>query len=233
MSGVIKAGLAGSAAGRIEPLFGLGAPHDGSAPILAAIADPRDDEIARLRLLLAEREAEISAHAEALDAARAEGVETGRKDAEDKFEHDREAALSALREGIEAARQALASSLERTEALALMLVRQALEKLFDDPGGRLTTIGALIARQLAEIGRDMVVGIEVSRLDFPDTREIAALAETLQVDPALVCASLDLSEGQCRMRLKLGAIDLGVDRQWGAVRALLDEHIEAMDSRAA
>ena len=200
---------------------GLPSALPASAPD-ARQTDPIAEEIGRLRALVEEKEAENAALSEAVDKARAEGEEAGRIAMELEFEDGRERALELLEAGIGMARESLDEFLVRAEILALEVARTALNKLFGQDDGREAAVVDLVRHQLSHIERQSLVAIEVSRLDFPDTREVAALAERMGVDAAMLAASDELNAGGCRMRMKLGTIDVGLDQQWVAIRELLD-----------
>ena len=224
MSGLIKAGSA--AAGLILAPFGNGAE---AKAVRAAPKQPEqhplEREIARLREELADREAEIAKHDDELAQARVAAELAGREAAEAEFEADRAAATERLEHGIAEARKDLKMAFEQAEALALLVARGTLDKLFGDPGERTEVIAALLSEQLERVGRELVVAVDVSRLDFPDTGELKELSKRLGLGAGILEARVDLDEGDCRMRLRLGTIDLGIDQQWGAVRTLIDEFI--------
>ncbi|MBU6267859.1 MAG: hypothetical protein KGN34_09985 [Sphingomonadales bacterium] len=220
MTRVIKAG--DLAHGLVIAPYTIAGEAERSAAATPVRRDPREAERARLEALLAEREAELEDLRGALAKARAEGEEAGRLAAELEFEDDRTAGLERLEQGIAAARDAMGQWHEHAETLALLIARSALAKLFAGDEARTAAVTDLVRRQLAVIERDTVLAVTVARRDFPDTREVAALAAKLGIEPGLLAVSDDLDAGGCRMKLQLGTLDLGLDRQWGAVRDLLD-----------
>jgi flagellar biosynthesis/type III secretory pathway protein FliH len=189
----------------------------------AAREDPVTAELRRLRDVVSELEAEVAAHPGALEAARAEGEAAGRATAEAEVNEDREKSLELLAAGISVASDRLDDLLGRTELLGLLVARNAIAKLFGEDGAREAVVIGLAKHQLARIDREMLVAIEVSRLDFPDTREVEELAESLGIARTTVLVRDDLAAGDCRMRCRLGALDIGLDQQWGAIRELIDE----------
>ena len=222
MSGLIKAGSV--TAGLILAPFGHGAE---AKAVRAAPKQPEqhplEREIGRLREALAGREAQIAKHDDELAQARVAAELTGREAAQAEFEADRAAAVERLEQGIAKARNDRKEGFEQAQALALLVARGTLDKLFGDQGNRNEIIAALLSEQLERVGRELVVAVDVSRLDFPDTGELKELSERLGLGAGILGARVDLDEGACRMRLRLGTIDLGIDQQWGAVRALIDE----------
>ena len=192
--------------------------------------DQRQEELDKLHALLAERDTTLEDLKSQIAKARTEGEETGRIAAELAAEDSRAKALELLRQGIEGAREALADGRERMEAVALLIARNALDKLFGDDRVRKAAIGDLVMRQLAAIELQMLLQIEVSWLDFPDTGELAALAQELGLAAQHISAASDLPAGGCRMQLRVGTLDVGVDQQWGAIRNLLDELAAAAEA---
>ncbi len=230
MTRVIKAGMA--PAGLIlAPLRGEFAPR-AEVPEHHIPPHPLELEVERLRTELAARDTAIADHADALAAARSEGEAAGREAAELDFAADHAEALERLEQGIGDALADLAKQLPMAQSLALLALREALARLFGDPGEREALLAGLLSHQLDRIGRELAVAVEVSRLDFPDTRDLDRLAERTGLGAERLKALIDLPQGACRMRLRLGTIDLGIDRQWNAVRALLDEFTLPPDEAA-
>jgi hypothetical protein len=218
MNAIIKSGT-GVAARRFTSARQQAKGQPAQAP---SAIDPRDAELAALRAQLAARDAEIAAFPEQLSAAAADAEAAGREQMAAQIAEDRTAALDMLRAAIGAAGAKLDAALADLPALAIMVAREVLEAMFDDADQRLWILAALIRRHVAEIGEEMVVAIEVSDADFPERGEIEQLAASAGVDAGLIAARGDIAAGGCRMQLRLGFHDIGIDRQWGAFRALLD-----------
>lgn len=221
MSTVIK--LGGVHDSRVVTAF---AQDSVDQPADAASADLYQDELDRLHALLVERDRSLDEIEARIEKARIDGEAAGRAAAELEAEDNREQALAVLRQGIEQAQEALADGCERMELLALWIARTALEKLFGDDPGRKEAVKALIMRQLRSIERQTLLKIEVSRLDFPDTRELAALAAEIGTDEKLLSANAGFPAGGCRVQLRVGTLEIGIDQQWGAIRGLLDQLAE-------
>lgn len=231
MNAVIKSG-AGISARRFSSVRPQAPAQPPERPAETAL-DPRDEEIARLRALLAQRDREIARFPERLDEARAEGEAAGREQMAAAITEDRSAALKLLGEAVGGARSQLDSALAELPALAVGVAREVLEAMFDDSDQRLWTLAALIRRHLAEIGEEMVLAVDVSAADFPEPGELEQLASAAGFDPALLTARAELPGGACRIQLRLGVHDVGIDRQWGAFRSLLDDHGETAPVRIA
>jgi type III secretion protein L len=187
-------------------------------------APARDPEIVRLAeanealaLALAARDetvAALEAKAEtAYAAGEADGREAGRAEADDR-ESERRARIE---EAAAAALAAVAAALDNTERQAALLARACLDRLFLAPENRATLVCDLIRRQVEALRGQAAVRIEVSAEDFADADALAAVAAGCEI-----AASPALASGDCTIDLALGAIDIGLDQQWGALRAALD-----------
>ncbi|MFA7603944.1 MAG: hypothetical protein WCY29_13120 [Novosphingobium sp.] len=221
MRRVIKAGVPANGLS-VSPLeHCLGATPDDRGRE-GPLPDPLLAENERLQNLIGQKEAEIAGLHKAVLAARKEGEDSGRLAMECELEESRERALELLRNGIGKALEALSDLGERAELLALLLARTAIEKLFGEESARQSIVADLIRHQVRQIDKRSILGVEVSRLDFPDTNEVAGLAAGLNIDPKAVAVSDDLGAGGCRMKLRLGMLDIGLDQQWGALRDLFD-----------
>lgn len=225
MSSVIKLGSARYA----EAVTPYASPPS-IGPADTAPSDPHREEVQKLRALLAERDAELEELRAEVDKARVEGEAAGRIAAEAEVEDSREKALELLRNGIEHAGAAVADCQGQMEVLALMIARTALDKLFGDDSGRRAAVTELVVRQLRSIERQTLLQVEVSRLDFPNTDELADLAGQIGVAVDDICANAGLAPGACRMRLRVGTLEVGLDEQWGAIRNLLDDLASSADA---
>jgi flagellar biosynthesis/type III secretory pathway protein FliH len=208
----------------IQRLGAGGVAPPATKPIASAnIENPLVAENSRLLTLIEQREAEIIAHAQALAKSFAEGEESGRLAMEAEIDDDRAASLMLLGDGIDAAKTELGHALENAESIALMVAQMALEKMFGETETRKSTVADLIRHQFRQIGHDSFVSLAVSRADFPNTNEVAELAAELSVASDRVRVSDELKAGDCRMRMQLGTLDIGLGRQWGSIRALLED----------
>lgn len=172
-----------------------------------------DGELGRRDATIAELRAEIP---RAEEKAKAEGRELGFKDAQDR----QEARLALLDAGIRQAQTRLSENMSSLERLAALLARECLDTVLGDPKHRASSVRKIIANQVAKIEKSSVLTIELSKADFPDDEALAALAEALR--PAALSASEAMAPGACRMTLRLGTIEVGLDRQWTSLRAVLD-----------
>lgn len=166
-------------------------------------------------------EAEIAGHSAALEKAYAAGEEAGREAAAAEFVDSREAALAALAEGIADARQALATQLEEMEHFALAVAHQALSSLIGDPERYRELIRQMIRQQIAALADQTILSVTVSRFDFPDTRETDALLAELGPRTCGLTVSEQLGRGRCDIGLRVGTIEIDLDKNWREIGAAL------------
>jgi hypothetical protein len=207
----------GENSAEVRPFFaGPGGPPEQSASLTSA-RSPVDEVAERLAI----REAQIAEHSAALAAAYAEGEVAGRLAAEASFQEDRSLALKALNKALRDANTQLAEALKAFENLALLVAVEAIDKLTSNPETYTAMLVDAIGAQVRSAETNTVLTISVSRLDFPDTREIAALAGAVAVPEAQIKVCDDLDAGICRMDLNLGGIEIDMLRSRDEITALL------------
>jgi len=91
-----------------------------------------------------------------------------------------------------------------------------------EPEDAAELVAKLIARQFETLERSSVLSVRVAAADF-DTERLAALEIDMGLAGLDLDASSEVASGGCRMELRLGAIDLGLDRQWPVLRDLLSQ----------
>ncbi len=124
--------------------------------------------------------------------------------------------------GLAEACAAATARLEALEPLAALIAREGLEKILGDPGVYPDLVERIVRRQLAGLKKRGVLAVEVSPLDFSDREALSRLGAGLSPTIA-VEVNDELAGGECHLRLKLGDVDVGVQRQWDALRRLLGE----------
>lgn len=222
MTGVIKSGAV-SAGAHIRALM-AGA----VAPVVSAEAR----RIAELESRLAQADdqlAELGEEANRLAASvlearregHAAGLAEGRQAAEDRSEE----LLRLLVDTATAAGADFRNQLESLEDIAAGLAGVALARIIGDTTDRQAMVAQTIHRAAAEIFNGSALGVEVSRTDFPDSASLDSIAFPEGVAAVGIQAVEDLPSGGCRIRLKLGEIDLGLDGQVARLRTLLDASV--------
>jgi len=213
-----------SAASRVRAL-------DLAAPTpYAAEPDPRDlelvayaEKVAALEAALAEARADQAEHAEAMIRAVADAEARGRQAGLDAADDRADERMSRLEMSVTEARGKLDADLQGLERLAALLAETALERLIDDLDERRPLIAAIIRRQMAGLDASAVLRVEVSPKDFPDPEALERLAAEAGLAGLRIDAPQDLAAGGCRLKLRLGELDVGLDQQWGVLRGLLTD----------
>lgn len=184
--------------------------------------DPRiallEARIADLERTLAdEREAVERRHAQMEHERRAQ-VAAARVAGREEATVDDRQRTSLLGRGVEQAATEWRDRLAALDRLAAALAAAAMGKMFGDASAVPDIVAATLAHQIDRIGRHAVVRVEVSARDFT---EPAALAASVDLPSAQVVARDDLPHGACRVRLRLGEIELDPTTQWSRIAAAL------------
>lgn len=208
MSGVIKQERAALAVER-WPGAGREAPPPPVDPRVAGL----EARIAELeRALAGERRGAQQAAAEAKRAVVA-AREAGRREAvADEAER-----IALIEAGIAEALSAWRARLATIDALAADLAAVVLGKLFGDAPDYREMVRRTLAHHVERIGRHAVVAVTVSAQDFGDAAAVAELGLG-----EVACAG-ELPAGACRVRLRLGAVELDPVAQWAVIDAALRE----------
>ncbi|MEJ0027188.1 MAG: hypothetical protein WDN01_14260 [Rhizomicrobium sp.] len=223
MSGIIKSGSADeSTSVRAIVTFPIAPP--------AAVVDVERE---RLKRRLAELEGELRQRDGAIAELRRNvdgaerrgriiGREEGLADAQDR-QNER---LEILAGAVSAARRELSDRLQAIESLAVSLAHDGLEIVFANAGERGELVADAIRAQVAKLDKDLVLTIEVSAEDFASA---GLLAERLGVPAAMVTLA-QAASGHCLIGLRLGRMDVGIDRQWGRLRELLVDMTQSAEA---
>ena len=179
--------------------------------------DQQTLEIERLR---AERD-------RAFEAGKSEGREAGVKEG-DTLRAD---ALAGLTAGIQQAVDLHGREMASLERLALLVAHEGLEKLLRDPADRKVLLGEIIGKQVSILDAKAVLSIEVSVQDFPRPQDLVDLGAAVSRPSVNLFAGNDLKSGDCRIRLVLGTLEIGLDQQWGRLGAILRDLAEPQVAR--
>jgi len=185
-------------------------------PVALALREAAAAAIARAEAA----EAEIPRLEEAAREAYAEGRKAGVKAGLRQAEDARAESLKRRDAGIAEALASYRDELSAMERLAALLAREALERIVGDPERHVEMLCAIIRRQVEAVDAAAVLRIEVSREDHCEALGEAAGGVEVVVADAL-------RSGECRMKMQLGTLEIGVAEQWGRMRSALDELAEA------
>lgn len=220
MSPVIKSSDAGSAR-RVRPLhFSPKTPDARGEPVDAEKVQLRAD-LEQAITLIQSRDLEIERLTAEIERAAREAEARGHEDGL-KAAADRQAErLALLKAGVDQAVTLLKDELAGLERLAPLIAAEGLERLVGDGGARAELLRDIVVRTVAHLDADTIVRVEVASVDFPDTTALAADATLGAQRKIEVRHASDLKSGDCRIRLVLGELEVGVNQQWGRLSSLL------------
>ena len=217
--------------GQSESIRSFGHEQGGRvAPSTSTVAHPERTAMVEMMEKLANCEAQISAHENALAKAYSDGEAAGREAALDDFEEDRKEALAVLSSTLANAMAVLTNSLLRFEGIALEASLAALNSLVEDVASYRTVLLSTIKRQVKTLDKDTILSISVSRLDFPNSEAVAEIARTVGADNANISVSEKLSRGKCEIKVMLGSLEIDLARSWREIEAVLTDHLETNDA---
>lgn len=189
------------------------------------------DERAALLERLEKQEAELAGLRKqvrtAFQEGEAEGREAGRRAAEDAGA----AMLTRLEGGIRQAAGVFATAVSGLERLAPALAREGLAAVLGAEKGRAALVSAIVTQHLRTLEAHSILQIEVSQSDFGDEAALSALTQALGASGLRIVALAGLKSGECRIQLKLGTLDVGIDQQWGRLGALLEQMSQPVGAR--
>lgn len=159
-----------------------------------------------------------SAIVEARREALAKGRAEGRKEADDRSSER----LTSLKEALEKITGDFRQAVDRLELQSGDLAGLALGRIVGDAALRPGLVADTLRLAATELFRDSVVVAEVSRADFPDAASLEVI-RVPQTAPAIeILINDEMASGACRLRLKLGEADLGLDGQVARLRTLIE-----------
>ena len=181
------------------------------------------EEHGRLRQLVERKEAELSSLRAQLDAVFRKGEAQGRQAGLSEAADQGAKTLAAVESGVERALAAFANALSGLERLAPELARRGLTAMLGDADNRPDLVAAIVQQQLKGLKGQSVIHIAVSAADFADDAALTGFGEALNAHGLEIYADKTLKSGDCRIRLTLGALEVGVDQQWERLDSLLDD----------
>jgi len=193
----------------------------------AAAEDPQvlalQADLQQLKSQLAQGETEMADLRNQLGTAFEQGEAKGREAGLREAEASEARRLARLEAGIDHALAAFEEVLGGLERLAPALAHDALAGMIGSADERLQLIEAVVRHQLTVIEAGSALHIEVSAADFVDDDALEAFEKGLGPQAPVVRASVALKSGECRVKLKLGAIEVGPDQQWDRLGPLLQD----------
>jgi flagellar biosynthesis/type III secretory pathway protein FliH len=181
------------------------------------------EELQDLAKALQAREARIGELECDLDAGLADAEAKGREAGLAQGAEAKAEALAILEGSAERALGDFRAELQALEILAVALAKAGLAKVFGDGGEMTDKVARLIRRQLQELERTAVLRMEVSAADFGSGEALDGLRLAAGLDDVELKANDALSAGDCRIRLRLGELDIGLGQQWGRLSGMLDD----------
>lgn len=191
--------------------------HDARESELLALRD----ECARLNQRLQEAETRmVQLHTQAETAvheAERRGRDAGMHAADDRSAER----LQRLDAGLTQALADFNTAITGLERLAPLLAREGLVGIFGQAETRLELVADIIRHQIATIDANAIVRIEVSATDFANDDALADLASAHGGRRIEIQRLGGLKSGECRIRLALGTLEVGIDQQWGRLSTIL------------
>jgi len=226
MSSVIKA-FDSPAHAKVQPLPG---------GLLIAVPTREEEEIAQLKTKIALLEGDLRQR----DARQAElckeipqAYENGKKDGEAaglRAAEDRQSErLKLLEAALSDANSQLAQGICALQRLAPLLAAECLDIILGDRKYRTAMVRKILSAQIKALEASSVISIELSKEDFGDPQALDKLKHEFALKQTVLEARDDLASGGCRIALRLGQMEVGIDRQWSGLRRELEamSHPEA------
>lgn len=201
-----------------------------SEPALTPAVNPEVLKLREERDLLQRRldqqDAKLAELRKEVEAAFRKGEAEGREAGKRAVENNNAAMLSRLEAGIRQAAGTFVQTLSGLERLAPALAREGLAVILGPGEARAEQVTAIVVQNLRTLESHSVVQVEVSASDFDDEAALEALREALGASGLRIQVQAGLKSGDCRIRLKLGTVEVGLDQQWQRLSSLLDEMAE-------
>lgn len=216
MSGIIKSSDEAAMVARVRSAPGGRQPAEPDPPheqVISMEVLSLRRELETLSRRLEERDGEIERLKIDVGRAFREGEAEGRKTGLKEGEERRVEALALLESGIQEAQRRFSDELTSLEGLAAALANEGLSKVLGEPAYRAELVRGTIQHHLKAIEAKSVVRIEVSRDDFPEPAQLDQFVDSIGLAGTDFQSSAELDAGDCRIKLTLGALDIGIDQQ--------------------
>lgn len=150
-------------------------------------------------------------------------LEEGRRRAVEAWERDEAAALELLEARVTDAASRMAEAFDRAEQAGLALAQAALERVLGPDADRGGLIEEIVRHQMRRLRAEQVLAVHVSDAEFADGEGLSGLRTLLSARQADLVEDPSLQPGECRIRLRLGEMEVGPDVQWNALACLFAE----------
>ena len=210
----------------IRPLAGAGAAIEWATDReqiesveVAALRRTCDTLVSEVR----EKDAEIEQLRGEVTRAFHDGEAQGRRLGLMEADERRRDYLSQLELGVRQAILHFGAQLSSLDRLAAAISRHILAKILGDADSRIELLAAAVRHQLDQLEAQSVICILVSEAEFPANEELQQLLAAIGARGVELHATNELKSGECRIKLRLGAIDVGIEQQCArALRAAID-----------
>lgn len=183
-------------------------------------------EVAALTTALAQRDCAIGQLKARMDSALVEAEASGRVAGRQEAEDRQAARLVALELGIGQAVETYQAELASMERLGALLAKEAVAKVLGPDAHFPPLVARIVQKQVAALDGSSQIQVTVAQCDFADPERLDELAASSGRPGVAIETSPGLAAGDCRIRLRLGALEVGVAQQWAQLSAMLSELAE-------
>jgi type III secretion protein L len=211
--------------GRIDVTAQAARRPDASGQEVAGVdtlAAERDALVARLDEAREELEAMASQLLERQQAAFERGVAEGEARARAAAAEQAETHEARVVDGIAAATRAFEDALVRLDGLSSALAMMAVEQIVGDELQVKERVVQVLRHQLDRLQAQRPLRVRVSATDFPDAEPIRLALRDAGYAEVDAIADSTLASGSCRIQLRMGEVDAGVQQQLKALSHLLN-----------
>ncbi len=190
-----------------------------AATIINELKQHLVDAQANYATAIAENETQVTA---AFQRGWREGHLQGKADGAAEVESKQEEQLVLLKAAIGESAIAVDRQLAQIEPLALTITQAILDKIFGDPSMYAALVIKTARHHLSSVVADSAIRLEVSGQDFPDPDTLkSALGGLANKMNFTISTSPSLPHGACFIQLKLGRLDVSLQRQTNIVKTTL------------
>lgn len=196
---------------------------EGGAERPAPMVSPSDARIAALTEEVAILRESLRLEKERSKEKASAALEEGRRRAADAWQRDEAAVLAILEDHLTDAASQMAGAFDRAERAGLALALAALERVLGPGAERAGLLEEIVQHQMRHLRSQQVLAVHVSAAEFTGTHGLGALRKRLSARQTDLIEDPSLQPGECRIRLRLGELEVGPDVQWKALVDLFAE----------